>query len=244
MDDEMTAVIFDTETTAKEPEVAKIVQFGALLDNGTEEVPDIIFNALCDPSVPIPPETTEVHGISDMHIEWAPETHIVIDQFIRYLGSLQFPVLVGHNIEYYDKPVVASVSKDIMNFPHIDTYMMARRLYPESESHKLSDMYVEMGGDMDPEGAHNAVYDCVLNHFVFHKMLEKLDYTVKEFWMYSQIPTAFKIMPFGKHKGKNMADVPTGYLKWCANNFDDMDIDFKKTVDIYAYGKTDDEPAQ
>ena len=25
-------------------------------------------------------------------------------------------------------------------------------------------------------------------------------------------------MPFGKHRGKLLSDVPTGYLKWCCNN--------------------------
>jgi len=244
MTDEMIPIIFDTETTAKEPELSKIVQFGALKCNGSEEVPDIIFNALCDPGIPIPPDATEVHGVSDGDVEWAPEVHIVIGQFLNYLKSTPFPLLVGHNINYYDIPVVANVNDEILAFPYIDTYMMARRLYPEMDSHKLSDVYVSLGGDMDPEGAHNAVYDCVLNHFVFQKMLQKLNYTAEEFWKYSLIPTAFEIMPFGKHKGKPMGKVPTGYLSWCAKNFDDIDIDFQETVDIYLGRKSKDEPTQ
>lgn len=236
-DDAMVAVIFDTETTAKEPDLAKIVQLGVLLDKGSEESPDIIMNALCDPGLPIPPETTEVHGINDSHVEWAPETHIIVDQFINYLGRLPFPVLVGHNIQYYDIPVVANVNEVIRAFASIDTYMMARRMFPDHESHKLADVYVKLGGTMDPDGAHNAVYDCVLNHFVFEKMLEITGYTIEQMWQWSLVPTAFTIMPFGKHKGKKMSDVPSGYLRWCEKNFDNLDIDFQETVDVYVHGK-------
>ena len=240
MNDEMIAVVFDTETTDQEPLVAQIVQLGVLQHMG-EEVPDIIMNSLCDPGIPIPPGSSEVHRILDEHVELAPDVSIVVDTFLRYLKSIPFPVLVGHNINYYDVPVVAKVSEEIKAFPTIDTYMMSRRLYPELESHKLADVYVALGGDMDPEGAHDAVYDCVLNHFIFQKMLEKLNYTVEEFWQYSLIPTAFSIMPFGKHKGKKMEDVPTGYLTWCAKTFTDMDIDTQKTFNVYLGRETENE---
>lgn len=32
------------------------------------------------------------------------------------------------------------------------------------------------------------------------------------------------IMPYGVHKGKTMNDIPSDYLKWVAENFDDEDI--------------------
>lgn len=239
MSDEMIAVIFDTETTDKDPQLAKIVQLGVLLDHGADEVPEIIMNALCDPDVPIPAEASEVHGIVEEHLEYAPSDKVNVQHFLNYLGKIAFPVLVGHNIGYYDVPVVKAVHEDIHNYPQIDTYMMARRIYPEAESHKLSDLYVMLGGDMNPEGAHDAIYDCILNHFVFHKMMEKLNYTVEEFWEYSLLPVPFSIMPFGKHKGKRLEDVPTGYLRWCHDNFEDVDIDFKATFDKYLFEKDD-----
>lgn len=234
---DMEAVIFDTETTSQEPHKAKIVQLGVLKDNGVDEVPDIIMNSLCDPLAPIPAESSEVHGIFEDDITWAPEVKQVVDLFMRYLGGLTFPVLVGHNINYYDIPVVANVNPDIKNFGFIDTYMMARRMYPEFDSHKLSDVYVSLGGDMDPEGAHNAIYDCVLNHYVFAEMLKKMDYSVEAMWQWSLLPMPFTIMPFGRHKGKKMENVPSGYLRWCEKNFTGIDIDFQETIDVYVHGK-------
>jgi len=44
-------------------------------------------------------------------------------------------------------------------------------------------------------------------------------------------------MPFGKHKGKPLNNVSTGYLRWCEDNFDNLDIDFQETVDVYVHKK-------
>lgn len=32
------------------------------------------------------------------------------------------------------------------------------------------------------------------------------------------------IMPFGKHRGKDMEDIPSSYLKWVAENIDKEDV--------------------
>jgi len=32
------------------------------------------------------------------------------------------------------------------------------------------------------------------------------------------------IMPWGKHKGEDIEDLPSGYLKWLAENCDDNNI--------------------
>lgn len=32
------------------------------------------------------------------------------------------------------------------------------------------------------------------------------------------------IMPFGKHKGADIEDLPSGYLKWVAENVDDEEL--------------------
>lgn len=36
------------------------------------------------------------------------------------------------------------------------------------------------------------------------------------------------IMPFGKHKGTRMGDLPVGYLKWLAENIDEKSEQGKK----------------
>jgi DNA polymerase-3 subunit epsilon len=63
-------VIIDTETTGTDFNKDAIIEVGALavlVDPNTGEVGEIIghFNGLEDPGFPIPPESTEIHGITD-----------------------------------------------------------------------------------------------------------------------------------------------------------------------------------
>lgn len=37
-------------------------------------------------------------------------------------------------------------------------------------------------------------------------------------------------MPFGKHKGKRLCDVPTDYLKWCLDNCDRMTPSLRNAI--------------
>ncbi|WP_098892240.1 exonuclease domain-containing protein [Streptomyces sp. or3] len=54
---------FDTETTATDPNEARIVTAALIVRGGNR--PDHTMTWLINPGVPIPPETTEIHGIDD-----------------------------------------------------------------------------------------------------------------------------------------------------------------------------------
>ncbi|MGW3025819.1 exonuclease domain-containing protein [Streptomyces sp. NPDC001221] len=54
---------FDTETTAPDPNEARIVTAALVVRGGGRD--DKVMSWLINPGVPIPPETTEVHGIDD-----------------------------------------------------------------------------------------------------------------------------------------------------------------------------------
>jgi len=68
-------VLFDLETTSPDTKAARIVQFGAVVlepDDKIRTIEHLIF-----PGIPIPPEATEVHGISDEMVADCPI-------FVRY----------------------------------------------------------------------------------------------------------------------------------------------------------------
>lgn len=54
---------FDTETTSPDPNEARIVTAALIVRGGGR--PDTALSWLINPGVPIPPETTEIHGIDD-----------------------------------------------------------------------------------------------------------------------------------------------------------------------------------
>ncbi|MEU2402768.1 exonuclease domain-containing protein [Streptomyces rubiginosohelvolus] len=56
-------VAFDTETTSPDPNEARIVTAALIVRGGDR--PDHTMSWLINPGVPIPPETTEIHGIDD-----------------------------------------------------------------------------------------------------------------------------------------------------------------------------------
>lgn len=58
---------WDTETTAPDPTEARIVT-AALIDRGGTSA-DRVQTWLINPGIPIPPETTEVHGITDAMVQ-------------------------------------------------------------------------------------------------------------------------------------------------------------------------------
>jgi DNA polymerase-3 subunit epsilon len=78
-------ILFDLETTAKKPEVARIVQIGYTLFK--PNLPPVRWHSLIDPLVEIPKASSEVHGITDEIIRFgcakcrkrAEEHPVVVD---------------------------------------------------------------------------------------------------------------------------------------------------------------------
>lgn len=91
------AAVLDTETTGLDSTTARIVQIGVMrLVKGSLEV-EPKFERLVDPGIPIPPEATAIHSITDAKVQGAPPFGAVIDDLEAYIGS---SILIGHNIAY------------------------------------------------------------------------------------------------------------------------------------------------
>jgi DNA polymerase-3 subunit epsilon len=71
--------------------------------------------------------------------------------------------------------------------------------------------------------AHRALDDVIILHQVFSAMIDDLSMeTVMELLSKQQVLTR---MPFGKHQGKALADIPKDYVAWLASSgaFDKAD---------------------
>jgi DNA polymerase-3 subunit epsilon len=91
----------DTETTGVDPVTDRIIEFGVtvLHPDGTRTKWESRFN----PGMPIPPEATEIHGITDADVADAPRFSELAAKIHR---GLQGKDLAGYSLRSLDLPVI------------------------------------------------------------------------------------------------------------------------------------------
>lgn len=95
-------LVFDTETTGPDPDTCRIVELGAVAVRGRSIQERL--HTYVNPGCPIPPETTEVHGITDAQVADAPTFAGLLDRAVARFSA--FPLLVGYNALHFDAPLV------------------------------------------------------------------------------------------------------------------------------------------
>lgn len=213
----MSAVIrvIDTETTSFEGGVCEIASI------------DIVDGTLCNPMSdfvkppePITTAAMAVHHITDAMVADA----LPIDNVIgRYLGA---SVYVAHNAAF-DRPKLPQITG-----PWICTLKLARKLYPELESH--SNQYLRYHFMLDVEvpeqlHAHRALYDCYVTAALLLRLNREARFTIAQMREISARPSLLHAMRYGKHKGKTFEEIAAkdpGYLRWALEN---MELDEDQT---------------
>lgn len=148
-------IYFDVETTSVETETARIVELACIKYNpdGTQEEKTIRVN----PTISIPLEASEVHGITDEDVKDLP-TFKQYAQAIR--NWFEGCDLAGFNSNNYDVPLLgaeferAGLPGINWNPTLFDVLTLYRKLFPNT----LSDVYKRLTGK-ELEGAHGAVAD-------------------------------------------------------------------------------------
>ncbi|HSE99771.1 MAG TPA: 3'-5' exonuclease [Nitrososphaeraceae archaeon] len=166
-------IFFDIESTGVETETARIVELACIKYNpdGTKEEKTIKVN----PTIPIPLEASEVHGITDEEVKDLP-TFKQYAQAIRnwFEGS----DLAGFNSNNYDVPLLsaeferAGLEGINWNPTLFDVLTLYRDLFPNT----LSAVYERLTGE-ELEGAHGAVADILatkqIADIIFPLLVEK-----------------------------------------------------------------------
>lgn len=146
---------FDLETTSVDTEAARIVEIACIKMkvDGTTEVKELRIN----PEIPIPPECTEIHGITDEMVKDCPKFKQVAKSMRDWFEGCD---LGGYNSNSYDVPLLSAefvrAGLEPINWePNLlDVMQLYRHLYPNT----LSDVYKRLTGK-DLEGAHGAGED-------------------------------------------------------------------------------------
>lgn len=162
-------VFLDLETTGLSPEAGhEILEIGAVRTKGGEERGYL--ESLVRPSKPIPPESSKIHGITDLFVMGAPTVDMVLNDLLTFIGDA---VVIAHNAPFdlgFVSLALEAISTKLPNNPVIDTVLLSRRLHPGSPSHKLDTLKKTYG--VTAERAHRALDDTRALAKVFAKMVE------------------------------------------------------------------------
>ena len=162
-------VVFDIESTGLFPRRDRIVELAAvkLMPDGTEVEKCWLLN----PTVPIPPETTAIHGISDDIVKDCPTfADAAADIFAFFEGC----DLSGFNADRYDIPCLEEEFARVgLNFAasnrrHVDV----QRIYHRMEPRDLS-AAVKFYLGRDHAGAHGAEADARATLEVLKAQMER-----------------------------------------------------------------------
>ena len=162
-------VIFDLETTGIKVAEDRIVEYSFVKIN-PDQTKEVITQRI-NPTIPIPHETSLIHGIYDEDVADAPTFKMVAKNLAKWLEGCD---LGGFNVIKFDVPMLVEeflrvdVNFEIKNRKLID----AQRFFHLMEKRNLSAAYkFYCGKDLD--NAHSAEADTLATVEVFEAQVEK-----------------------------------------------------------------------
>lgn len=246
--------VVDVETTHLEADVGRVVECAVVevvpgesveyankTDNGDG------WESLFDPGIPIPPEASAVHHITDVDVKGKPSFNTV--EPFKFLGGAN----AAHFAEFD-----ASFVPQMRDKPIICTYRLARHLWPTLDQY--GNQYLRyLHGLAIPEAirsrpVHRAYPDAFVTACLLKLQLQVVlelkpeIETVEQLIEWISGPFLLYRIGFGKYgprgaenpgpKGRLWSEVPSEYLKWLVNQWDksgtgDADPDTVFTVFHY-----------
>jgi exodeoxyribonuclease X len=224
----MSVLIFDTETTSKEPD-REIIEAAYIVCpevNDMAGVSDRIprpligpfdhFEQRYRPETPTTFGALAVHNILPSELEdCPPASTFALPAGVEYI--------VGHSIDF-DWEAAGSPP----GVKRIDTCCIARWLWPDADSHSQSALlYMLLGPTPETrellKGAHGALTDVLNNARLLEKILEAKPEieTWSALWEYSEACRIPRTMPIGEKQGlKGMlldeaVEADLGFVQWC-----------------------------
>lgn len=171
--EDLTYVVFDTETTGLTPSVDEIVQIAAVRVVNGRRVRREVFDTLVDPKRPIPQSSTEVHGITEDMVKGAPD---ITEAGRRFHDFARGAVLVAHNAPFdmeflrrHEHHIGAS-----FDHPVLDTVLLSAVVYGQLEQHSLDALTARLGITIPEEARHTAIGDTVATADAFLKLISIL----------------------------------------------------------------------
>ncbi len=223
---------FDLETTGINITNDRIVEISILkvYPNGKEET----YTQRVNPTIPIPPQVTQVHGISDADVADKPTFKEIAKDVNNMIKDSD---LGGFNSNRFDIPLLAEemlradVDFDMKNRQSIDV----QTIFHKMEQRTLSAAY-KFYCDKNLEDAHSAEADTMATYEVLKAQLDQYNELENDAKFLAEFSSRRKYadfagfigytkdgeecFSFGKHKGKLVTEVlehEPGYFGWLLN---------------------------
>ncbi|MDD7969733.1 3'-5' exonuclease [Roseinatronobacter alkalisoli] len=171
--EDLTYVVFDTETTGLTPSSDEIVQIAAVRVVNGRRVKREVFDTLVDPARAIPPSSTEIHGITDDMVKGAPS---MTEAGKRFHDFARGAVLIAHNAPF-DMEFLRRHEKSMgvrFDHPVLDTVLLSAVVYGQLEQHSLDALTARLGITIPEEARHTAIGDTVATADAFLKLMPML----------------------------------------------------------------------
>ena len=160
--DEAVFTFIDVETTGLSPRAARVCEVAAISFRGADRLDTLA--ELINPGLPIPPEVTRIHGITDAMVMDSPSFGGVAP---RLLAMLENSVIVAHNAEFDLGFLTAEFERVGLRFPKlhvVDTLAIARKSW-KFKSNRLGNIAAEL--NFSNENWHRALSDVEMTRKIF-----------------------------------------------------------------------------
>ncbi|WP_070786719.1 3'-5' exonuclease [Flavobacterium crassostreae] len=223
---------FDLETTGIDIGKDRIVEIAVfkVYPNGNKESKTWLVN----PTIPIPAQTTAIHGITNEKVANEPTFKELAPQVYAMIKDSD---LAGFNSDRFDIPLLAEellragVDFDMKNKVSVDV----QTIFHKKEERTLAAAF-KFYCDQNLENAHSAEADTMATYEILKAQLERYPDLENDMKTLSEFSTRKKnadfagmisfdkedneIFSFGKHKGKKVVEVldtEPGYFSWIQN---------------------------
>ncbi|MCB9057803.1 MAG: UvrD-helicase domain-containing protein [Calditrichae bacterium] len=167
-------VVFDLETTGRDPESCKIVEIAAVKVRDKKIVDQ--FQTLVNPEEEIDADAQSVHHISNEDVKSAPVLSEIWPKFKEFIGN---DLLIAHNGYSFDFRIIDRFARqfDSRKLPNIryDSLILARQMYP-NDRNSIDALSAKF--KLDPGNRHRALDDVKVLHEIFQVIIS--DYAINK----------------------------------------------------------------
>lgn len=164
-------IAMDTESTGVEADAGEVIEI-AVLKFRLEKAGKVRvleeWHTMVRPQNPIPYKITNLTGIRQSDVEYAPSFNQVREQLRQFLGD--FPI-IGHSVES-DIGFLRRQQYEVKN-PALDTYELATLVLPQQGNYSLKAIAEAL--NVEASGAHRAMADARMTMEVFAALVYRIE---------------------------------------------------------------------